>query len=50
VATGLLERRCPCGSVERGTSEAINAQALEQLDVVLAAFRRAFPGREVPHE
>jgi hypothetical protein len=39
---GMLERRCGCGAVERATFEAINTQALEQLDAMLSAWRRVF--------
>lgn len=40
----LLERRCGhCGTVERITYEGLNAEAIERLDSVVAAFRRAFP-------
>jgi len=44
----MLERRCGCGAVERGTYEAVNADAVERLDAVLGAWRRVFGDREVP--
>jgi hypothetical protein len=46
IPEGLLERRCGCGAVERGTYDAVNGGELARLGAVVAAFRRAFPGYE----
>jgi hypothetical protein len=39
----LLERRCvSCGTLERGTYDAVNGAELDRLEMMLAAARRAF--------
>ena len=52
VQAGLLEHRCACGSVERGTTETITDTMLHGMDAALARLRaliaEARPGR--PHE
>lgn len=40
--SGLLERRCACGAVERGSYEAVNGAELDRLAHVMDAFRRVF--------
>jgi hypothetical protein len=50
LASGLLERRCACGSVERGSYDAVNAAELEKLAAVLAAWRRTFGDEPPRHE
>ena len=47
VERGLLERRCPCGSVERGTPETLVAEALgEHGEAFVVSSREDEP----PHE